>query len=193
MNRIETDIVEVELAGSWERIAAVILNYVFLLLSFLPLIVAVMSFEEGDKGSPWLLLLILPPLALQVYQLVLLCQHSYTLGKKMMGIQVVKRDGEPAGFVYAFLLREVVYAFAVSMAAGVIYMLLALFMFSDMLTAVETQNSEAFAMQYLLLMGVNQILNLIPPLICAVMLFTQSERRTLQDMIASTVVIKIPR
>lgn len=189
----QSEEMEVELAGGWERIGAVLLNGVFYVLSFIPLIIALVAFQTDGKPSPMGLLFLLVPLGLQIYQLVLLCKHGYTLGKKLLGIQVVKRDGEVAGFVHAFLLREVVYAFAISMVVGLIYGVMAVFMFPDMVNAANNQNNEALLTQYFLLLGVNQVMSLLPPLICVIMLFAQRERRTLQDMIADTVVIKMPR
>lgn len=184
--------IEVELASAWERIGAVLLNGVFLLLSFIPFFMALAIFQNGGKLSPIAFLFLLIPVGLQIYQLVLLSKHGYTLGKKILGIKVIKQDGDEAGFVYAFLLRELVYQFGIGMITGGIYMVMMAFMFSD-ITAAESQNTEAMLAQLFFLQGVNQILNLIPPLVCVIMMFAHSERRTLQDLIASTVVVKLPR
>lgn len=184
--------IEVELASAWERIGAVLLNGVFLLLSFIPFFIALAIFQNGGKPSPIAFLFLLIPLGLQIYQLVLLSKHGYTLGKKILGIKVIKQDGDEAGFVYAFLLRELVYQFGIGMITGGIYMVMMAFMFSD-ITAAKAQNTEAMLAQFVFLQGVNQILNLIPPLVCVIMMFAHSERRTLQDLIASTVVVKLPR
>lgn len=196
MNRADlqdVEEIEVELASAWERIGAVLLNYVFLLLSFIPFFMALAIFQNGGKLSPIAFLFLLIPVGLQIYQLVLLSKHGYTLGKKILGIKVIRHNGDEAGFVYAFLLRELVYQFGIGMITGGIYMVMAAFMFSDMTAAAEAHNNEAVLAQTFLLMGVNQILNLIPPLVCVIMMFAHSERRTLQDLIASTVVVKLPR
>lgn len=189
----QTEEIEVELAGAWERIGAVLLNGVFYILSVIPVFIALALFQADDKPSPMALLFCLVPLGFQIYQLVLLCKHGYTLGKKLMGIQIVKCDGYEAGFVHAFLLREVVYMVALWVAMSMIYGLMAVLMFPDMVNAVNSQNTDALLSQYLLLIGVSQIISLLPPLICVIMLFAQRERRTLQDMIANTIVIKMPR
>lgn len=47
-------------------------------------------------------------LGLAIYQLFLLSTRGQTLGKKWMGVKIVKMDGSPPGFVHAFLLRAIV-------------------------------------------------------------------------------------
>jgi uncharacterized RDD family membrane protein YckC len=47
-------------------------------------------------------------LGLAVVQIVLLSTAGQTIGKKVVGTRIVNVDGSPAGFVGAFLLRQVV-------------------------------------------------------------------------------------
>ncbi|MGH8082795.1 MAG: RDD family protein, partial [Lysobacter sp.] len=70
------------------------------------------TLERTDQLSPlqitMLIVSILALLGLAVYQLVLLYQTSQTLGKRWMGIKIVRNDGSPSSFGRIFGLRMVV-------------------------------------------------------------------------------------
>jgi uncharacterized RDD family membrane protein YckC len=53
----------------------------------------------------------LPLLALGIYQIVLISTTGQSLGKKWLGIRIVKLDGTPCGFVHGVLLRSWVPSF----------------------------------------------------------------------------------
>ena len=185
---------EVELADGWERIGAALLNNIFSTIAMIPMIVGffvgLMNIKDGDnwnidemqilvdKFSPlWFLVGLAIFLAYSIWQCVLMSTTGQSLGKKLLNLKVIKSDGSEAGFVGAVLLREVVYMVASAIAVGIVVNLL--FM---MLTLEDTSKE----------MILNNSFSYIPTLICTVMLFTSRDRRTLQDKIANTVVIKLP-
>ena len=178
----QTDEIEVDLASPWERIGAVLLNNIFSALTYAPIVVWAFAvfFKEGsdskmskmgDGEAGILFLLFLIPLAFQIYQLVILSKHGHTLGKKLLRLKVIKTDGSHAGFVGAFLLREVVYYIGLFIVALICFLLLG-----------EKAGEAASNIIYWLL-----------SLVCIIMMFAHKERRTLQDLLAGTVVVKLPR
>lgn len=194
------DKIEIELAGGWERIGAVLLNYIFSTLTMLPFMIhffislaSVMAEDGNSIEKPpsfmafwWLLI----PIGFQIYQLVLLSQHGHTLGKKLLNLKIIRQNGEVAGFVHGFLLREAVYQFAISTVLGILSALLTPFLLPDF--TQDAVKPEDIMNLYGTMMLIN-FLGILSPVICFIMLFAQREKRTLQDFIADTVVIKIPR
>lgn len=185
---------EVELAGGWERIGAALLNNIFSTIAMIPIIVGffvgLMNIKDGDnwnidemqimlnKFNPlWFLVGLAIFLAYSIWQCVLMSTTGQSLGKKLLNLKVIKSDGSEAGFVGTVLLREVVYMVASAIAVGIVANLL------FMMLTLEDISKEVI---------LNNLFSYIPTLICAVMLFTSRDRRTLQDKIANTVVIKLP-
>ena len=184
---------EVELAGGWERIGAALLNNIFSTIAMIPIIVGffvgLMNIKDGDnwnidemqimlnKFNPlWFLVGLAIFLAYSIWQCVLMSTTGQSLGKKLLNLKVIKSDGSEAGFVGTVLLREVVYMIASVIAVGIVSNLLFMMLTPD--TSKE--------------IILNNLFSYVPTLICAVMLFTSRDRRTLQDKIANTVVIKLP-
>lgn len=191
----QEDDIEVEIAGAWERIAAAILNNIFTTLAALPLIgglgfVVWQSFKEygladggWDSLAPstqtemvigwfshpifWIGLLVL--LIYGIIQCVLMSRSGQSIGKKLLNLKVIKQDGREAGFVGVVLLREIVFNIGCGALVGIF--------------AAFLQMSDALA----------NFLTYLPTLICAIMLFAAVERRTLQDWIAGTIVVKLPK
>lgn len=185
---------EVELAGGWERIGAALLNNIFSTIAMIPIIVGffvgLMNIKDGDnwnidemqilvdKFNPlWFLVGLAIFLAYCIWQCVLMSTTGQSLGKKLLNLKVIKSDGSEAGFVGTVLLREVVYMVASAIAVGIVVNLL------FMMLTLEDISKEVI---------LNNSFSYIPTLICTVMLFTSRDRRTLQDKIANTVVIKLP-
>ena len=186
---------EVELAGGWERIGAALLNNIFSTIAMIPMIVGffvgfVNIRDNGNwnniddmqimlnKFNPlWFLVGLAIFLAYSIWQCVLMSTTGQSLGKKLLNLKVIKSDGSEAGFVGTILLREVVYMVASAIAVGIVSNLL------FMMLTLEDIYKEII---------LNNLFSYIPTLICAVMLFTSRDRRTLQDKIANTVVIKLP-
>ncbi|UOP04531.1 RDD family protein [Conchiformibius kuhniae] len=178
----QTDDIEVDLASPWARMGAVLLNTVFWFITILPMLVVLFqNFNiETNEFSPqfmqqsglavaaWLLL----PLAYGIWQLIQYSKHGQTLGKKIVGIRLIKEDGSNPGFVGAILLREVVYGIII----GVLGLVLTL--------ATGAKSDESVW---------GDVMNLLATLACVIMMFAARDRRTLQDMLAKTVVIKLPK
>ena len=101
-----------ELAGRGQRFLAVVINN----LSYIPIVVlfvlsgAAVSPESGNISPLSMIFLMLTAiytLALVCIQLYLLSANGQTIGKKVMGIRIIKQEtGENGGFVTNFLLRE---------------------------------------------------------------------------------------
>lgn len=91
------------------RLVARLIDGGLMLACLLPLFVAVGIAPENKEPSPLQLGLmalgLLFALALFVYQLVLLYQHSQTLGKRWLKIKIVRNDGSPCSFGRIFGLR----------------------------------------------------------------------------------------
>ncbi len=157
----EDDVV-VELASPWVRMGARILD--FLPLALIGIVAAIVApFFAGpaeQSGGMVVLLMLLAMLVFTGYQIWLMTRYGQSLGKRLLGIRVIKEDGSNPGFVRYVLLRE-------------------------------------FAFNLIL-----QFIGLIPllgPLVvlvvwvaCVVMLFLEDrDHRTLQDMLANTLVVKV--
>ncbi|XXQ67525.1 RDD family protein [Neisseriaceae bacterium B1] len=191
----DEDEIEVELAGGWERIGAALLNNIFTMIAAIPMfggmVAAVIqgrekfnvennNFESLNSeqqleifgsifSNTWFLLGLVVLLVYAIAQCYYMSRHGQSFGKKLLNLKVIKQNGDDAGFVGVVLLREIVFNLGCAVILGVLGALLA---FGDM---------------------VQQLLGYIPTLICAVMLFAAADKRTLQDWIAGTVVVKLPR
>ncbi|MBQ9600575.1 MAG: RDD family protein [Neisseriaceae bacterium] len=158
--------IEVELASPRQRISAVIING--LIYFAVVMITVAISFSLGFDKKQLIVLPILGVLIVHIVQLILMSRDGQTIGKKIMGVKVIDADGETAGFVRFFLLREAVYNIILTILGVPLGVAL---------------NSEQAA----------QIPAFIALLICLVMLFVAIDRRTLQDKLANTYVIQLPK
>lgn len=176
----QTDEIEIELASPWRRMGAVLLNSVYSFLCWIPFLFGMFIILLNDKRMyddqflPTMKVVsLIGTVIFQIYQLVILSKYGYTLGKKHLGLRVVKTDGSAAGFVGAFLLREVVYLVSIALIQLVFIIL-----FSGI------ENSERIAADWI---------QFFVTIVCVCMMFGHKERRTLQDLIAGTMVIKMPK
>lgn len=190
MNQFNVQAQDVDLASAGERIGAVLLNWLFNLLAFIPIVWAILSVlpsaEQLDQMAfhpeemQELVLAILSSTFFQIacalwlvyaiWQIVMMSKYGQSLGKRCLNLKVIKSNGEEAGFVGVVLLREVVYTF--------------------ILTVVGVMIEIAFSMQE---GAAANILSVLLSLVCLVMLFVQKDRRTVQDFLANTVVVKLPK
>lgn len=176
----KTEIVDVHIASPGARVAAYLLNNLFTFLIWLPFIVMVVfTLDESKKLVSESSLFNTPEyfaitffISLAVYlvfgivQLYYMSRDGQSLGK-IMGIRVLKNDGSNPGFEGTVLIREVVWALAV----GVV------------VTIVSLAISDT---------GGN-LISLLIAFINFIMLFSvKRDRRTLYDMLADTVVVKLP-
>ncbi|WP_037587513.1 RDD family protein [Stenoxybacter acetivorans] len=174
---LSNEAIEVELASPGQRLWAILLNGLcymlvfFLSLSFLAVVKTISPnisealFDLLVKSS-----LNIFSLLLGVWQIIWMSKYGQSIGKNIVGIKVIKLDGENPGFVGTVLMREGAYYLILGMIAYIIGSLI-----STPETAGGTINNLAF-------------------FACAIMVFIKSNmRRTLQDYLAKTIVIKVPK
>lgn len=174
--------IEVGIAGAGDRILAALLNQLFtfliLLVPFAGLIVFAIKNEGRIVGSEEIVGLLLGMtsfwvglagiLAYTVIQIYYMSRDGQSLGKKIMRIRVLKTDGRNPGFVGTVLVREIAWSVLVAIIAAIIGL------------AVGENGENA--------------INLLAFLANFVLLFmVKRDRRTLYDMMADTVVVKLPK
>lgn len=174
--------IEVGIAGAGDRILATLLNQLFtfliLLVPFAGLIVFAIKNEGRIVGSEEIVGLLLGMtsfwvglagiLAYTVIQIYYMSRDGQSLGKKIMRIRVLKTDGRNPGFVGTVLVREIAWSVLVAIIAAVIGL------------AVGENGENA--------------INLLAFLANFVLLFmVKRDRRTLYDILADTVVVKLPK
>lgn len=182
----KTEIVDVHIASVWSRVAAYLLNYLFNVIIFLPYYyilyteATAISEQENIPFTPDLItsvsmradmaqvggLSTIVYLIVGIVQLYYMSRYGQSLGKKIMGIRVLKSNGSNPGFLGTVLVREV--------AWGLIVLVILI--------------SAYFVLKVNIL-----ICSLLILLINFIMLFSvKRDRRTLYDMLADTVVVKLP-
>ena len=174
--------IEVGIAGAGDRILAALLNQLFtfliLLIPFAGLIAFAVKNEGRIVGSEEIVGLLLGTtsfwvglagiLAYTVVQIYYMSRDGQSLGKKIMRIRVLKTDGRNPGFVGTVLVREIAWSVLVAIIAAVIGL------------AVGDNGENA--------------INLLAFLANFVLLFmVKRDRRTLYDILADTVVVKLPK
>ncbi|CBN86485.1 TPA: RDD family protein [Neisseria lactamica] len=174
--------IEVGIAGAGDRILAALLNQLFtfliLLVPFAGLIAFAVKNEGRIVGSEEIVGLLLGTtsfwvglagiLAYTVIQIYYMSRDGQSLGKKIMRIRVLKTDGRNPGFVGTVLVREIAWSVLVAIIAAVIGL------------AVGDNGENA--------------INLLAFLANFVLLFmVKRDRRTLYDILADTVVVKLPK
>jgi uncharacterized RDD family membrane protein YckC len=126
-----------QLATPWTRLAAVLVDRC---TTALPLFVAlllggVVSVQRGEeKAAPLVALLMMVgmvgSMGMLCYQLYLLLTVGQSLGKRMMGIQVVRTDGSPIDIGRLILLRNLVPGFINLSTCGLFGLVDALIIFT---------------------------------------------------------------
>lgn len=174
--------IEVGIAGAGDRILAALLNQLFtflvLLVPFVGLIAFAIKNEGRIVGSEEIVGLLLGTtsfwvglagiLAYTVVQIYYMSRDGQSLGKKIMRIRVLKTDGRNPGFVGTVLVREIAWSVLVAIIAAVI----------GLAVGDNGENS----------------INLLAFLANFVLLFmVKRDRRTLYDILADTVVVKLPK
>jgi uncharacterized RDD family membrane protein YckC len=100
------------LADRGTRLGAVALDFLIFLTSLIPGIVVISTSDtDGGKGFG-LALIAIAWLGLTVVQMILLVRHGQSLGKRALGIRIVRVSDESIpGFVKVVLLRMLVPSF----------------------------------------------------------------------------------
>ncbi|MDO4640227.1 MAG: RDD family protein [Neisseria sp.] len=195
--------VEVKIASVGARVAAYILNILFLILAMVPMIISLIVLviykmphrQNGDASNletalsttampsgvfshPAFLLCVAIFLAFGIWQIVMMSKRGQSLGKRLLKIKVIKTNGEEAGFVGTVLMREIAFSFLVGLVTALIGFIINMAMPDSPEPLKEL---------------LNNLISNLPYLICFIMLFSiKRDRRTLQDYLADTVVIKLP-
>lgn len=195
----EHEQIEVRIAPPSARILAYLLNVLFNILAMLPMFFAAiyqmranaalfqnLDFNNHEQvfsafatiySSEVFLAGLAIYIAYGIWQIIMMGKHGQSLGKRLLKIKVIRPDGNKAGFLRTVVLREIVF----SIAAGILMALLA-----AIIEALAGPGKTALALA--------QSVDILPALICLIMLFLNKnhDRRTLQDYVADTVVIKLP-
>lgn len=191
--------IEVSIAPASARIGAYLLNVLFNIIAMLPLIIAAVyafsgsapSLKNLDPNNPEAMAAALSSVfghpaflaGLAVYavygiwQIFMMSKHGQSLGKRMLKIKVIKTNGNEAGFLGTVLLREIAFGIASSVIVGLL---------------IGIAGALAGSARAAELLG--DLISLLPTIICFAMLFLNKnrDRRTLQDYVADTVVVKLP-
>jgi uncharacterized RDD family membrane protein YckC len=116
------DDLEARKASRWQRLGAALLDFLFYLLCVMPVIVAIGSgaywgYLARAQGRPvtapsatsgiLLSVGVIAFFGLFIYNLVLLHRDGQTLGKRLMGIKIVRTDGDRATLGRIFFARMV--------------------------------------------------------------------------------------
>lgn len=169
--------IEVELASPWERSAAYIINAVlYSLCIFLAALLYV--FHEGSQSVSMqinyldylalIICILIPSIPFITAQWIMMSKTGQSFGKRIMKIKVINLDGRNPGFVGTVLIREILFQTII-------------IIFSYLLIKIFNLNPES----------TEKIFNYLITFICFFMLFrTEANRRTLQDYLAKTIVIK---
>ncbi|HEZ0697817.1 TPA: RDD family protein [Neisseria meningitidis] len=174
--------IEVGIAGAGDRILAALLNQLFTFLVLLVPFAGLIAFAIKNEGriggseeifgllwgmtSFWVGLAGI--LVYTVVQIYYMSRDGQSLGKKIMRIRVLKTDGRNPSFVGTVLVREIAWSVLVAIIAAVIGL------------AVGDNGENA--------------INLLAFLANFVLLFmVKRDRRTLYDILADTVVVKLPK
>lgn len=184
------DIVDVDLASPWRRLSAVLINSLLMLLAYLPLVGvmfdAMSALPEGDGQSTEMLGQVMAQaggstawlgvlgalLILLVVQVYMMSKHGQSVGKKAVGIRVLRTNGDNPGFFGTVFMREILPSLVI---VGV------------SLLASVFGGLAAYDM-------VSGLLQLAFVLSVAVMVFLPKiDRRTVPDLIAGTVVVRLPK
>lgn len=103
----------VEPAGRGIRFGAAMIDGIVFTVAYVPLVIAMIAqrsgtFDPSVLTSMWGLLSLVILLALIAITIVLVHRNGQTIGKKLVGIKVVRSDGSRASLGRIFWLRNVV-------------------------------------------------------------------------------------
>lgn len=145
-----------------------------------------------DIYNPTLLLIyiVVPILLFRLVQTILMSKKGQSIGKLIMGIKVINYNGKKAGFARLVLVREVIFSCLISMLLYSKFF--SIKYFKRTINEIFYTNffSSSDLLYYKLYL---KLMNYIDPIviICVIMLFiARSNRRTLQDYFAGTIVVK---
>lgn len=184
------DIVEVDLASPWRRLAAVLINSLLMLLAYLPiagvLFGAMETLPNQDGQSTEMLEQVMAQaggsmawlgvlgalLILLVVQVYLMSKYGQSIGKKVMGIRVLRTNGDNPGFFGTVFMREILPSLVI----------MGVSLFAAIFGGVAAYDLVSGLLQLAFFVSV------------VVMVFLPKiDRRTVADLIAGTVVVRLPK
>ena len=183
--------IEIILASPWARILAYLLNsFITSLIFTLVLISFILAYGNDfikilkqilnnqimtDNLSLFItfcIYLFIPFLILTIIQILWMSKYGQSIGKRIMNIKVIGENGQNPGFIGTVLIREILF----NLIINIILLILSL-----LFVRILQMNEEFFKFSF----------GYITPIACLIMLFiTNNNRRTLQDYLAKTLVIK---
>lgn len=183
--------IEIILASPWERILAYLLNtFITSFVCILSVIGFILVYGDEviqilkqiqnkqimtDNLSIFItfcIYLFIPLLILTIIQFLWMSKYGQSIGKKIMNIKVIGENGQNPGFIGTVLVREILF----NLIVNIILLILGL-----LFVRVLHMDEEFFEFSF----------GYITPIACLIMLFiTSNNRRTLQDYLAKTLVIK---
>lgn len=96
---------ELVLAERGTRLAAVLLDGLVFLVAYIPLIIYGVRSSQGSSATLFAALGGFAALALVVCNFVLLYRDGQTIGKKLLGIKIVRSDGDRVGLARIIFMR----------------------------------------------------------------------------------------
>ncbi len=97
------------LASPWARLGAVMLDGVVMMLVMFPAMFLLVDFDTYDpNGGVWGLYakIGLPMLLVSIVQWYLIATSGQSIGKKIVGLKIIKTDGSNVNFVSGVILRS---------------------------------------------------------------------------------------
>ena len=187
--------IEIVLASPWERILASLINsLIATLVCIVGLIIFILVFGNNVNNNvtqivkqitndqimtinlsffiTFFIYLFIPLLILTIIQFLWMSKYGQSIGKRIMNIKVIGENGQNPGFIGTVLIREILF----NLIIKIILLILSL-----LFVRVLHMDEEFFEFSF----------GYITPIACLIMLFiTSNNRRTLQDYLAKTLVIK---
>lgn len=155
---------------------------------------------EGGVHQPLriFLYIILPLLIYVVFQFIQMSLTGQSVGKRLMKIKVIKKNGKKAGFFNVVLVREIFYTFITLILFTMLIIIIIIIdvPFNLMDFAKNISVSQNFIYKFLnylyRILCIFTEFSTLFLFICIIMLFIRkSDYRTLQDFLANTIVVKI--
>ena len=127
------------------------------------------------ETNSWFYIALIAFLVYGVVQIWMMSRYGQSIGKRIMNIRVIKTNGTDAGFIGTILLREILFNIVVVIVAGILGSLAGLLLGDNANATVSNLVQSALWIT------------------CFVMACDpKRDRRTLQDMLADTVVVALP-
>ena len=102
------DAQNIALAGRGTRLGAVIVDVLIFMIPAIFVGFGFMAFRhQGGLGAA-LMVGVLGVIALLIVNLIMLHRHGQTMGKRLLGVRIVRTDGDRAGLARIFFLRSLV-------------------------------------------------------------------------------------